>query len=178
MQSKSIIRFDTLIILVFVFIVLSCAKKTTPAPTPTPTPPTVPIYSFTAFGITANGVQYTISNPPAGPMVITGTFGISTDNNYQTVQITVNNAVNAPAAYTLNAPAGTTTNGIGVYTTGPVPGNFAYNTNTTHTGNINITKVDMVNSLMSASFSFVGLEYAPAVTGTVSVSGSFTNISF
>ena len=149
---------------------ISC-KKSTPAATPTPTN-VQPTYSFTALGVTATGVVYTISNPTTGPMVITGVYGASGDPTYQTVQITVNSAVSSVGSYSL-----TSTNGnSGVYTTGN--GSFKYSTNATSTGVLNITKIDMTNRLVTASFSFNAQQYYPSVGGTGVISGSFADIGF
>ena len=169
--------FNALIVLVIASTIQSCAKKTT-TPTPVPTNNLPPSYSFTAFGITANGVNYSVSNTyTTSPLVITGTYGNTTDANYQTVQITIPGGVIAPTTFTLNAAASSGGN-VGIYTDGPYPNTANYNTNAGHTGILNITKVDLMNRLMSVSFNFVAQQYASANSGTVTVSGSFANIGF
>ncbi len=171
MRIKSILLFSALLVLVVA--TLSCKKKS-PAPTPTPTaiPPT---FSFTALGIAATGVQYTITNPQGGPLQVTGSNASNT-SNYQTVQITVTGgSITAPGTFTLNATASSGGNS-GVYTSGS--GSFLYNTNASHTGSITVSKVDMVNRLISASFNFSAQEYTPTNTSSGTISGSFTNVGF
>jgi hypothetical protein len=177
MKTRTNSFFNSLIVLVVAFNIQSCTKKTT-TPTPVPTNNLPPSYSFTAFGITANDVNYNVSSSTlSSPLVITGTYGNTTDANYQTVQITIPTGVSAPTTFTLNA-ATSSGGDVGIYTDGPYPNTANYNTNAGHTGILNITKVDLTNRLMSASFNFVAQQYASANTGTVSVSGSFANIGF
>ncbi|MHB8260438.1 MAG: hypothetical protein ACYDEC_09220 [Bacteroidia bacterium] len=155
-------------------IMLSCAKKTTPAtPTPTAIPPT---FTFTAFGITCTGVQYSISNGINPPSIITGSNGDNTASNYQMVQITISSNISSTGAYTLSSPVGSG-GCIAEYATGASP-SITYNTNASHTGTLNVTKIDNVARTMSASYSFVAQQYNSANTGTVSVSGSFTDVGF
>lgn len=153
---------------------LSCGKKPTPA-TPTPVVLT-PTFTFTAFGITCAGVQYSISIPANPPTIITGSNGDNTAGNYQMVQITLSSNISSTGAYTLNSPVGSG-GCIAEYASGASP-SFTYNTNATHTGTFNVTKIDNVAKTISASYSFVAQQYNSANTGTVSVSGSFTNVSF
>lgn len=161
----------TCIVILFSVAGISCKKKPIPAPTPTPVN-VPPSYSFTALGVTTTGVQYGISNPNTGPLVITGASGTSGNSNYQTVQITVNSAVNSIGSYSL-----TSTNGnSGVYTTGD--NSIKYSTNATCTGTLNVSKIDMANRLMSASFNFVAQQYYPSVGSKGTISGSFTDIGF
>ncbi len=124
------------------------------------------------MGITTSGVQYTISNPTAGPLQITGS-NAGSNSNYQTVVITVDNTVNAAGTFTLNTTASNSSDN-GVYTSST----FSYNTNATHTGTITLSKVDMVNRVMSASFSFSAIEFNPDNNSSGTISGSFTNVSF
>jgi hypothetical protein len=170
MKSYAKLLYTVLIVLIFSIITTSCKKKTPPTPTPpTPTPVTNQ-FSITAFGITTQGVQYTITNPTTGPLQITGACGDSASSNHQTVVITINNAVNAAETFTLSS------SNTGVYTTGT--NTSRYTTNTSNTGSINITKVDMANRLMSASYSFVAQQYYPSMGSSGTISGSFTNVGF
>ena len=161
------------ILLSMVFTTTSCAKKTTPAPAPTPTPVTT--YTFNAFGVTATGVQYNISNnTTAGVLQITASNATASANsNEQTVTITINSAVNSVGSYTLSS----STNNTGVYTSGS--NTFKYSTNNSpNVGTLNITKIDMVNKIMSATYNFNPQQYYPSVGGSGNVSGSFDNIGF
>jgi len=167
MRIKSILFFTAFVVLIIA--IQSCKKKPTPV---TPTPPAVlpPSFSFTALGITTSGVQYTISNPTYGPLQITGLAGDSSGGHRQTVTIVVNNVVNLAGTFTLS-----TTN-TGVYTSGT--NTIRYSTNASNVGTINISKVDMTNRLMSASYNFVAEQTAPSNTGSGTISGSFTNVGF
>jgi hypothetical protein len=170
MKIKASILFTLILLAV---AILSCKKKTTPAATPTPTviPPS---FSFTALGITTTGVQYTISNPTGGPFQVTGS-NTGSSSNYQTVVITVSNGsdITVPGTFTLNTTASNNSDNA-VYTSGT----FSYSTNASHTGTITFSKVDMVNRVMSASFSFSAQEYSPNNSSSGTISGSFTNVGF
>ncbi|MFI5141394.1 MAG: DUF6252 family protein [Bacteroidia bacterium] len=150
----------------------SCSKNTTTTPTPTPITPT-PSYTFSAMGITAAGVQYTISNQTAGPLKITGTTGNGTGGNDQSVVITINSVVNSVGTYTLSS----STNNTGVYTSGT--NSIRYSTNTSpNVGTLTISKYDAANRVMSVSFSFNAQQYYPTVGSSANVYGSFTNVGF
>jgi hypothetical protein len=171
MKIRNNIVFTVLIVLVVA--TLSCKKKPAPATPPSPTvlPPS---FSFTAFGITTAGVQYTINNPTGGPFQVTGSNG-SNNSNYQTVVITVSNGseITTPGTFTLNTAASNSSDNA-VYTSGT----FSYNTNASHTGTITFSKVDMANRVISASFSFSAIEYSPSNNNSGTISGSFTNVGF
>jgi len=155
------------------FTTTSCAKKTTPAPTSTPTPVTT--YSFSASGITTTGVQYNISNNTnAGVLQITGSNATASGNsNEQTVVVTINSSVNSVGSYTLSS----STNNTGVYTSGS--NTFKYSTNSSpYIGTLNITKIDMTNKIISASYNFVAQETMPTTSGQTTISGSFANVGF
>ncbi len=171
MKTRSRFFFIALSMLLFSVVVQSCKK--TPAPT-TSTPPTasVPSFSFIALGITTTGVQYTVTNTmPSGPLQITAS-NAANNSNYQTVQITLNNAVTSPGTFTLSPSLSNT----GLYTSGS--NTIKYSTNATNVGTITITKVDMVNNLMSASYNFVAQQYSPTIGNSGTISGSFTNVGF
>src|ERR1700756_5144568 len=161
------------VLLIVFFTATSCKKKnttttTTPAPTGTTTS-----YTFNAMGITATGVQYTITNPTAGPLKIVGNNGNGTGGNYQTVTITINSAVNSTGSYTLSAAY----NNSGVYTSGT--NTMRYSTGSApYVGTLNVTKIDMTNKIMSATFNFNALEYFPNNNGSGNIYGSFDNVGF
>ena len=174
MKIRNILLIHAGVILVLAFTTTSCKKKTTP-PAPTPTA-SVPSYSFTAGGITIAGVQYTISNPSNGPLVITATNGLlSTNANYQMIQITVNDVVqqSGTISFALNSTAGATNGNVGLYTSGPE----TYNTDSGHTGNVSLT-VDVTNRKISATFSYSTVRYNSPNINTIAVSGSFTNVGY
>lgn len=154
------------------FTTTSCSKKSTPTPTPAPVSP-APTYTFNAFGVTATGVQYTISNPNTGPLQITGSNGNGTNSSDQTVVITINSAVNSVGSYTLSS----SNNNTGVYTTGSNTIRYATNSSP-YVGTLTISKIDMTNRVMSASFNFNAQQTMPNTSGSGNIYGSFSNISF
>ena len=169
------------LVLVFIMMLTACAKKAAVAAGPSPTV-TLPNFSITAGGITTSGIQYSISNPGNGVMVITGTNGSSSNTNYQMVQITVNDNISSTSSWTLNtsvnsSPAPYSNGNIGQFTSGQSP-SLTYNTNSSCTGTINFTKVDMTAKQISASFSFNAAQYGSQNTSTITVSGSFSNVGF
>ena len=166
MRIRSIPFFT--VITVFTFVILSCKKKPTPAPSSPPAP--IVSFSINALGITTQGVQYSISNPTTGPLQISGACGDINSGNSQTVVITINSAVNAVGTFTLSS------SNTGVYTTGT--NSIRYTTNTSNTGTINITKIDMTKRLMSASYSFVAQQYYPSLGSSGTISGSFSDVGF
>jgi len=149
----------------------SCAKKTV-TPTPAPVSP-APTYTFSAMGITATGVQYTISNQTQSLQITGSNASASTSGNEQVVTITINNAVNSVGTYTLSSSV----NNSGVYTSG---GNsFRYSTSSSpYVGTLNITKYDATNRLMSVSFNFNAQETSPSNNLQGTIYGSFANIGF
>jgi hypothetical protein len=149
------------------FATSSCAKKTT---TPTPAPvSTTPSYTFNAMGVTATGVAYTVSNPTTGPMQIKAVNG----GGDQTITITVSSTINSMGTYTL----ATQYNNSGVYTSGS--NTFRYTTNSSpYIGTLTVSKIDMTNKIMSASFSFNAQQYFPNPSNSGTVYGSFDNIGF
>jgi hypothetical protein len=153
------------------FLMPSCGKKTTPAPATNVV--TTPTYTFSAFGITATGVQYSITNPNTGPLKISASNSSSSNStNYQTVDITINSAVNSVGTYPLSSSSGNT----GLYTSG---GNTVrYTTNATYTGNLTISSIDMIHKTITASYNFSAHQYYPSSGSGGSISGSFTNVSF
>jgi hypothetical protein len=156
-------------LLVLSFIAPACGKKTTPAAATNVT--TTPTYTFNAFGITATGVQYGVSNPNTGPLKISGS-NANGNTNYQTVEVTINSAVNAVGTYPLSSSSGNT----GIYTSG---GNTVrYSTNATNTGNLIITSINMVNKTISGSYNFTAKQYYPSTGNSGSISGSFSNLGF
>lgn len=172
MKAIHVLVGATVILVGLCFGTSSCAKKTV-TPTPAPISP-APTYTFNAMGITATGVQYTISNPTNGPLQITGSNATASGNsNEQTVTITINNAVNSVGTYTLSSSV----NNSGVYTSGA--NSIRYSTNSSpYVGTLNITKYDANNKLMSVSFNFVAQETSPSTNLQGTIYGSFDNISF
>jgi|GEM_PF-1926688 hypothetical protein len=155
------------ILLSVFFTTTGCKKTPTPVTPPAPTPVTT--YTFNAFGVTATGVQYVISNPTTGPLQITGTNG----NGDQKVTITISSAVNSVGSYTLSA----TNNNAGNYTSGT--NTIRYSTGASpYVGTLNITKYDATNRLMSVSFNFNAQEYFPNASSSGTINGSFDNIGF
>ncbi len=158
-----------LTLFVLFFITPSCGKKTTPAPATNVA--ITPTYTFNAMGITATGVQYSVSNPITGPLKISGS-NAGGNTNYQTVEITINSAVNAAGTYPLSSSSGNT----GIYTSG---GNTVrYETNATNTGNLIITNINMTNKTISGSYNFTAQQYFPTTGSSGSIYGSFTNLGF
>src|SRR6185312_143197 len=149
MKIVNSVILATVILLGVFFTTSSCAKKTATTPAPAPVTP-VTSYTFNALGVTATGVQYSISNPTTGPLKITGSNASASGNgNEQTVVITINNAVNSVGSFTLSSSV----NNSGVYTSGS--NSFKYSTgNSPYVGTLNITKYDAANKLMSVSFNF------------------------
>ncbi len=169
---KTIISLLCVLVTLFTlpFLMSSCGKKTTPAPATNVV--TTPTYTFSAFGITATGVQYNISNPNTGPLKISASNASSNSTNYQTVDITINSAVNSIGTYPLSSSSGNT----GLYTSG---GNTVrYTTNATYTGNLTISSIDMIHKTITASYNFSAQQYYPSSGSGGSISGSFTNVSF
>jgi hypothetical protein len=165
------------IMLVFTISIGACEKKAAPvAQQPTTA---LPNYSFTAGGITVQGIQYTVSNPVSGPIVITGANASNNTTGYQMIQITISGGgiqTSGTTTFTLNTPAGSANGGIGQYTIGSPP-STTYNTDAIHTGIATLT-VDMTAKQMSVTFNYNTIQYNTAVTSTLSVSGSFKNIGF
>ena len=168
---------NSFIIAVFVlggvfFTTASCSKKTTTTTTPAPVT-TAPSYTFNALGITATGVQYSISNPNTGPLVITGITGNGSSGNDQSVTITINTSVNSTGTYTLSG----STNNTGEYTSGT--NTIRYKTNSSpNVGTLTISKYDGTNRKMSVSFSFNVQQYYPSVGNSGAVYGSFDKLGF
>ena len=165
----------TLLSAIFVLIALtffmpSCGKKTTPAPATNVI--TTPTYTFSAFGVTATGIVYNITNPAAGPLHISASNASSNSSNYQTVDITINSAVNLSGTYPLSSSSGNT----GVYTSG---GNTVrYTTNAINTGNLIITSINTTNKTISGSYNFTAQQYYPSTGNSGTISGSFTNLGY
>ncbi len=111
--------------------------------------------------------------------------GIFTITGVQTNTAPVENMViytnaTTTGTYTLNF-GGSTNGNAALYSVGPTTGSMtSYRTDSTHTGTLTITTLDMTNKTMTGTFNFTGKQSNPTVgTATATVtSGTFAGVKW